>query len=133
MVDDKEVDLEEHRIQKESEGLCMVPTDMSSMCNTTTPQWTNKTNTYIDNSTHSNAANTEQYQELQMNVDGENLRTLQETGKMSNYNGTSTRIGNLSTASCDSILTPNRADTNESNSDRPRLHLEQQLQGIFSF
>ena len=127
MVDEKEVNLEENITQKQREGLCMVPNDTSSVCNTAMPQWTNNPN--ANNCNRGGIINTEQYPNPKVNVSGDNLKTFQQTGEPPNYNGPSARVTKLSTPSRDSLLSPNRANSNEYNSNRSRLHLEEQSQG----
>lgn len=126
MIDNKEVDLEEERIQLEREGLSMVPTDLSS----SKSQWANKTNTtYMNNSTQRNVTKTsEDYQQLPTNIDGGNLRTYQTVTKP-NYNISSIKTDSLSTPSCDSILTPPNCSLT-GNSGQSVLRVDHKLQGI---
>ena len=129
MVDDKEVELEEAIIQKRDEGSSRLQNHNTSICRTTSPQWTSKTNTFNGNSINTNIFNKEQYLELQRNEANVNHSTVQELtgGKIANYNRSSGMIENLSIDPYHCNLSSNQEDTNRLNSASTR---QQDFQGI---
>ena len=134
MVDDKEVDLKEDKIQKAKEGLSRTQNHAYSSCNNTSPEWTNTTNTYKGNSTNSNnIVNKEPYLELQKNLGGGNHTKVQELtgGKIANYNRSSGMIDDLPMGPDHVGLSSNQINATGHKSNSTRIHLDKQLKGIF--
>jgi hypothetical protein len=129
MVDNKEVELEETIVQRGNEGPSRLQNHNTSMCRTTSPQYTRKLNTVKGNSINSNIMNNEQYFELPRNEASVNHSTVQEFtgGKIANYNRSSGIIENLSIDPYHCTSSSNQENTNRFNSAFPR---HQELQGI---
>ena len=135
MVDDKEVDLEEKKIQKTEEGINRTQNHTYSSCNKTSPQWKTNANTYRNNSMNSNNVATKApYLELQKNVEDRNHINVQEQltgGKLANYNRSSGMIDDLSMDPYPLDSSSNEINANGKQPNSTRFHLNKQLEGIF--
>ena len=129
MVDDKEVELEEEIIQKGNEGPNRFQNHNTSLCRATTPQWTNKPNTFKGNSINSSLSNKEQFLELHGHQGSVNHSTVHELtgGKIANYNRSSGMIDSSAIDPYHCHISSNSESTNRLNSASLR---NQEFEGI---